>query len=52
MHCEASALLEEYNAKIAPRIRAQYETAPQVPCDDWCAWLELAAVKLMTLVQE
>lgn len=35
-----------YRTRISSRIRQQYALAGAIPTDEWCAWLELEAVKL------
>lgn len=41
---------EQYEALVGARVRRQYEKRGEIPSDDWCAWLELSAVKIMCLM--
>lgn len=41
---------KQYETLVGARIRKQYERRGETPSDDWCAWLELSAVKIMCLM--
>lgn len=43
---------QRYLQAISPEIRKQYALPDTVPTNEWCAWLELEAVKMVVYAQK